>query len=109
MGFDEGTQTQAADPGKLEMHVLFVVLSVHEPAVALLYFAVEPEYDVFEQIAAAVIDEPPVKNAYHAGALPGLPPDRSAHPEPVVNLHAAVEGPAGMYRLRQTSQFGVPE
>ena len=104
MGFDEGTQTQAADPGKLEMHVLFVVLSVHEPAVALLYFAVEPEYDVFEQIAAAVIDEPLVKNAYHT-LLPGLLVS-TAHVEPV-HWQAADEGPVEKYAPRQASQLWV--
>ena len=79
------------------MHELFVVRSVHEPAVALTYFADEPEYDVFEQIVAALItDGPPVKNAYHAGGpLPGLP-DRAVQEEPEYT-----QGLDGPYRTMQ--------
>ena len=99
MTFDEGTQTQAAAaPGKLEMHELIVDRSVHdEPAVALPYFADEPEYDVFEQIVAALItDGPPVKNAYHVGGpLPGLP-DRAVQEEPEYT-----QGLDGPYRTMQ--------
>ena len=65
------------------MHAPRFALSAHATyAVAASYMAAEPALFVAQMAAASIVEPLPVKNAYHAGELPGLV-DSAAHAPPL--------------------------
>ena len=69
------------------MQLLCVVLTEQEPDLAAVYSPAVPVLFVAQMAAASMVEPLPVKNAYHAGELPGILVPKWVH-TPFTHMHA---------------------